>query len=249
MRPTFPLLVTFLLLYAALFIGSVRPCEAGAKPDILKILDDIEASYGKLSSYTATFLKQERVDGELLPEETIRFKFKKPFKVYMGWLKGTPHGGREALYVAGRYDNKIVGHEGGILGIVTLHMDPKGGTAMKGNRHPITDSGIGRLIEIVTQNGRRAIKNGEGKFDIAGEETVFGRQAYVIKAELPEEKEKGYYARSIKIWVDREAGLPIRILIYGWEGELLESYGYKDLKVNPGIPDDEFDENYKGYGF
>ena len=217
-------------------------------PDPLAVLQGMEAAYAKVDNYTATFIKRELVNGELLPEETVSLKFKKPFKVYMKWVK-EPHKNREAMYVRGMYDNKVVGHEGGLISFVTLHMAPTGSTAMKGNRHPITDVGIGRLMEIVSTNVRRAVSAGELTLSSKGEEELYGRKVRRYDAELPREKDKGYYARRIRLWVDAGLGLPIRIEVYGWNEELLESYGYRDLKINPGLTDAEFDEKYKGYDF
>jgi hypothetical protein len=96
----------------------------------------------RVEDYAAAFHKQERVDGELLPEEAMLLKFQKPLKVYMKWLED-PHRGREALYVEGRDDNKVIAHEGGIWGFVTLSLDPRGSLAMKDSRQPITDIGFG----------------------------------------------------------------------------------------------------------
>lgn len=219
---------------------------AATGPAPVAMLKGMDAAYARVKDYTAVFIKQELVKGELLPAETIRFKFKKPFMVYMGWMEG-PHEGREALYVHGRNDNKVVGHEGGLIGFITLHMDPEGSIAMRGNRHPITDVGIGRLIDIVLENAGRA--ESEGVLDIvsAGQETVFGRDAAHLTVKLP--KGRGYYAGRIELWVDRGNGLPVKIMIYGWDGALWESYGYKDLVINPGIPGEEFDEGFKGYDF
>jgi Protein of unknown function (DUF1571) len=217
-----------------------------AQPDPLAIMRGMAPEYEKVDNYTAVFLKQELVEGELLPQETIRFKFKKPFKVYMGWMKG-PHEGREALYVRGENDGKVIGHEGGLFGFITLHMEPTGSTAMKGNRHPITDVGIGRLIDIITSNGERALKEGALVLDYIGAEKVYGRDTRHIRAKLP--PGKGYYGARIDIWVDLMNGLPIKIEVYGWDGALWESYGYRDLKLNPGLTDAEFREDYPGYSF
>jgi outer membrane lipoprotein-sorting protein len=102
------------------------------------LMAQMESSYARVKDYTAVFHKQERLEGVLLPEETILLKFQKPLKVYMKWIKD-PYRGREALYVQGDYDNKVIAHQGGILGLVTLSLDPRGATAMEGNRHPITE--------------------------------------------------------------------------------------------------------------
>jgi len=247
-------LITFALT-AFLFLAVMQPGtalasgQAEVRPDApMKILVGMESAYAKVDDYTANFLKRERVGGELLPEEDILLKFRKPFMVYMKWREG-PHGGREALYVQGKNSGKVVGHEGGFFGFITLNMEPRGGIAMKGNRHPITDVGIGRLIEIVMENTRRAGDDGALKFTYSGEEEVLGRNAYRIIEELPAGEDKGYYCRKLELWVDKELGLPIKIIIYGWRDEILERYGYRDLKLNPGLSDSEFDRGYKDYGF
>ncbi len=238
----------FLVVLTAAGVPAARGAGGRCPPDPVKALYGMEAAYGKVDDYTANFLKRERVNGELLPQESIFLRFKKPFMVYMKWLKG-PHEGREALYVRGKNDGKVIGHEGGFFSFVTLRMDPNGRTAMRGNRHPITDVGIGRLIGIVMENVRHAGRAGELRAAYAGEQAVFGKDACRIVVNLPPDKDKGYYCKKFDIWVDEGLGLPIKITIYGWRGEVLESYIYKDFKLNPGLKAAEFDRGYKDYGF
>ncbi|MFQ6673047.1 MAG: hypothetical protein ACE5KY_07080, partial [Candidatus Tectimicrobiota bacterium] len=56
--------------------------SAGESPDPHQLILSTRASYESVRGYTATFTKQERVDGTLRPRETIFLKFQKPFKVY-----------------------------------------------------------------------------------------------------------------------------------------------------------------------
>jgi outer membrane lipoprotein-sorting protein len=230
-----------LVVYMLLVCGNALAAEP------LEILGGMAPAYARVQDYTATFIKQERVKGEVLPEERIQYKFKKVFMVYMKWLPG-PHKGREALYVQGRNNNKIVGHEGGFVGFVTVNMVPTGSLAMKGNRHPITDSGIGRLIEIIMADIKIASDRGwkDAKVALAGAENVAGRKAWHITAQTTG---KGYYAGKLDVWVDAEYGLPVKVKVFGLNGEFLESYTYSDLKLNPGLSDKEFDRDYKDYKF
>ncbi len=222
-------------------------CGNAIAAEPLDILNGMAPAYAHVQDYTATFIKQERVKGELLPGERIQYKFKKPFMVYMKWLPG-PHEGREALYVQGRNNNKVVGHEGGLIGFITLNMAPTGSLAMKGNRHPITDSGIGRLIEIIMNDINKASERGfkDAYVELAGEENVDGRKAWHITAKMTG---KGYYAGKLDVWVDEQNGLPVKVKVYGLNGELLESYAYTDLKLNPGLSDKEFDRDNPEYRF
>jgi len=230
-----------------LIAGGLQASAAGYDKEALLELDRMQKNYEGVKDYTANFIKQERVDGVLLPREYIFLKFKKPGKVYMKWLKG-PNEGREALYVAGTNGNNLVGHDGGLAGLVSLNMDPNGSLAMKGNRHPITDVGIGRMIDIVMGEVQKAEKAGEGRITTSSD-TVFGKPARKVLVEAPANKPKGYYARKSELFIESASGLPVQINVYGWGGELLESYGYRNLKINTGLSDGEFKSDNPDYRF
>ena len=212
--------------------------------DPAKILSEMSGSYSKVDDYTATFYKQERVNGTLLPEEKIQIKFKKLFKVYMKWLPPGPNTGLEVLYVQGENGGKVIGHSGGFLGFFGGSYDPNGKLAMRKNRHPVTDLGLGKLVEKIDKDIQRGKERRELKLSILGEDEVYGRKAWHILKETPV---GGYYAPTAEIWVDKELNLPVKIKIFGSGCELLESYGYENLKINPGLKDEEFTKAYKDY--
>jgi outer membrane lipoprotein-sorting protein len=43
--------------------------------------------------------------------------------------------------------------------------------------------------------------------------------------------------------------LPIYVEIFDWQNELVERYGYRDLRLNPGLTDADFDPKNPAYGF
>jgi outer membrane lipoprotein-sorting protein len=202
-------------------------------------------AYEGVNDYIATFYKQERISGRLLDEEKIELKFQKPFKVYMRWV-GKVHKGREALYVQGKNDNKVIGHEGGFLGFITLRMDPKGRLAVRGNRHPITEMGLGYLIETTIHNMEKARKLGLLDLKSLGTRTTYSRPVNTIEIITPA---AGFHARRLILEIDRENGLPVRVQIYDPEDYLIEKYGYADLRLNPGLSDEDFSEENKNYNF
>ena len=220
----------------ALFI-TVAVAASGStqeKIDPEKWVQQAEETYDQLDSYTAIFHKQERVNGKLLEEETIFLKFKKPFKVYMKWIK-EPYKGREVLYVEGWNENQIKAHEGGITGIVTLNLNPGSFMAMRGNRHPVTDSGIGHLIKIIGENIRRRMKAGEFNLLERGEETVYRRKTRKVEVIFERDRTKGYYVYRVIVNLDEEKKVPIKIQIYDWDDQLVESYGYENLDSTQGL--------------
>jgi outer membrane lipoprotein-sorting protein len=209
---------------------------------------EAQAVYTRIDNYTATFHKQERVDGKLLEEETVLLKFKKPFKVYMRWTH-MPHKGRELIYARDWNDNRMRAHEGGIIGIITMNLDPKGSLAMRGNRHPVTDTGIGHLLDVVAENLQKGTLTGELTLLDRGKETIYGKRTRRIQAIFPKDQTKGYYGYRVSVNFDVENRLPIKVEIHDWDDQLVEKYGYEDLKLNPGLTDSDFDPKNPEYRF
>ncbi len=238
-----------ILLLSALFIIALSTMgNAEEKGDPQRWIREAEAALVQVENYSAIFHKQERVEGKLLEEETILFKFKKPFKVYMKWTK-SPYKGREALYVEGWNNNRLMVRDSGITGMMTVNLDPKGPLAMKGNRHPVTDSGLDHLVRLFRDHMRRGVKGKEIDFKKGGEETLYGRRTQRVEILSPRDKAKGYYCYRAVLNLDMERRVPIKIRIYDWGNNLIESYGYEDLKFNVGLSDADFSPKNPEYKF
>jgi outer membrane lipoprotein-sorting protein len=209
---------------------------------------DMEEAYLEINNYTAIFHKQEQINGRLREEETIFIKFKKPFKIYMKWIKN-PYKGREVLYAGGWNENRMMIYESTVMGGVTINLDPKGLIAMKGNRHPITDSGIGNLVKLIGDNFTKGIKTGDLEFKECSEETVYDRKTKKFKLIFPKDKTRGYYCCRAIINIDVEKNLPTKVQIYDWNNIIMENYAYENLKMNVGLTDTDFDPKNPEYKF
>lgn len=224
--------------------------SAGATDDlrIEQRLEEAQAAYGKVGGYTAILHKQQRVAGKLLPEETIFLKFRKPFSVYMKWIRA-PHKGSELIYVEGRNGNRVRAHRGGLLRFVTRDLDPRSPELMTNNLRPVTDIGIGQLITIISSSVHAALRNGDLRFADRGQERVYGRTTRILEITVSDESAGDVDARRIVINEDVEHTLPIRIRMYDREDRLLENYGYEDLKLDPPLADADFDPRNSSYRF
>ena len=217
--------------------------------DSLELLDRMEASYSKVKDYTALFRRRERIFGELKPQEVIFLKFQKPFKVYMRWLPG-PHEGREAIYVKGANRNKVLLHEAsGFASSVIVSLDPDGRRVLKESRHPFTEIGIGRLIERVAQDARRAWARKELRLVDRGKDKIAGRAVHQVEGVLAQDQRAGYSAYRTILAIDEEYGLPVKALIYDWENFLVGEYTYSDVRVNPGLGEVDFKTSNSAYKF
>lgn len=238
-------MLRILLALLCLFAASSGNAQESFDPETW--LRRAEQRLSRVESYVAVFHKQERINGNLTKEETVLFKFKKPFKAYMKWIK-EPYYGRESLYVEGCNNNLIKVHECGFLGL-ELNLDPRGSLVMKGSRHPITDSGIENVVNLIGRELRKGIRKGEISIGKQGVETIYGRNTRQIEIVFPESQARGYYCYRAVINIDAESELPIRVQIFDWDDRLVESYGYEAVALNAGLNDADFDPRNPAYGF
>ncbi len=227
---------------------------AGAPPEVAGsgIETDIrqmQSTYAAISGYTCTFYKRERVNGKLLPRERIFMKFRKPFSVYMRWI-GEEHEGQEVIYVRGKHDGKMIAHRGSFPDI-TLRVNPSGVLAMRNNRHPVTEAGIGATIQDIVSDYRRAEAHPEDSvsYTYLGEREIYGQNCRCYEVRVPDDRSAPYYALRSEICINEENALPVRIRVWNTRGALVEDYGFGDLDLQPGLTDRDFQPDNPAYEF
>lgn len=228
------------------------PVDEGARletSEVLALVTSMESAYAKVEDYTATFSKQERVRGRLLAKETMSLKFARPFRVYLKWIAGK-HEGQEVLFSEGWNDGKIRAHTGSFPDI-TVDLAPDGSLAMRGNRHPITDFGLGNTITILARDARLAAvrpQDNVAYYDL-GVSTVAGVKARCVFTTTPGHRWSVYYGAKARLCVDQKRDLPVRITVWDAEGAMLEDYTFQSLKLNVGLGDADFSPDNGEYGF
>jgi hypothetical protein len=214
------------------------------------IADDIK-------DYTCVFIKEERVNGDLIGPQYIDAKFRqKPQSAYFKFLKPDDVKGREVVYVAGENGGKLSAREGSgvkrLFGMVQL--EPTSALAMAGQRYPINNSGIAfltkRLIEVAEQDR----KYGEIEVHFYKDAKVGDRSCLLIEVIHPVPRRVFLFHRAV-IYIDDELQVPIHYKAYLWpkkpgdDPPLDESYTYANLKLNVGLTDADFDSKNPKYGF
>ena len=194
--------------------------------DLVKKMNE---SYARLNTYSVHFIKQEKIKAQGLYTEDIDLLFAKPFRVRMSWRTGLRRA-IVAIYQEGENNNKIKVRTKG-LGF-SFSADPLGASAMKNNHHPITEIGLGKTIELITNNYERAKKNNELKILDCREVRFQGRPASRLEVLLPADEKKGYYCRRLVLLVDQANNLPVNIQIFMNDDELYENYTFLDLQEN-----------------
>jgi hypothetical protein len=146
--------------------------------------------------YRGTLVKRELFGDELV-EQTIEFKFSRPFKVYVKYSE--PHAGREGIYVRGVNRNRLRAHKGS-LPDVAVSLSPFGRVAMADNHHPITSFGLERMLEVSAHNIRKAIARGDATVRVSNGGMVHGELTWRIDMES---EPGGHYVnagRSENLW-------------------------------------------------
>ena len=199
-----------------------------------------------IRDYSCTFVKRERIDGELGEYQHILMRVAhEPFSVYMSFLK--PFTGREVLYVAGQNDNKLVVLEAGFKRVLgKLNLDPEGAVAMRGQKHPITRVGIRNLSAELIKIWEAECQFAECEVTTNGDTKINGRSTTMVQVMHPVPRQN-FRAHIQRLFFDNELRIPIHYDVYLWpaqaggEPPLDESYTYSNLKRNNGFTARDFD--------
>lgn len=183
----------------------------------LSLLSEGRSRLLKSPSYTATFLKQEKIGSNPLDElQTIEMKLRhKPFSVYMKWI--TEKAGQEVLFVEGELEGRMLVKKGGMMSrIPSVKIPPDSSLALRESRHPITDAGLLRLteqlLEFRTEDLNRLDKL---KCEVLPEQLVGDRKCYCFQVEYADPAVEPLYSRSLT-WIDEELSIPICVKNYTW---------------------------------
>jgi hypothetical protein len=216
----------------------------------------------KTPDYTAQFVKQELVNGELLDEQEIELKIRHaPFSVYMKWITG--EAGREVLYVDGKNDGRMTAHGGGWRArLPSVSLDPTGSLAMAESRHPITRVGLYNLTQMMVEIHRDDLqKQNVARFERLDDQVYDGRVCHAFLIEYKDKQSSEHYRKSISL-IDKEWSIPVFTKNFGWlngeapadpdqhdEATLIEYYSYANIKFRSNLIAQDFDHTNDEYGF
>jgi len=234
--------------------GRVTPQAPSPVERAGQLLAEAQGSFARVRDYTGTLVRQERIGGQLQPEQFIDVRVRQqPYSVALKWTWPRQLAGQEAIFIAGKNNNEIRAKGTGILavaGYVSLPTnDPR---VMRKSRHAITETGIGNMIDVISRSFETARRLPAGQVTVAFADYAF-QQRPCTRMELTHHVHNAQlYCHRCVVYFDNETKLPVRVEVYGWptpkgnpNGELLECYSYIDLKLNVGLTDASFEEPVK----
>ncbi len=216
-----------------------------------------------IRDYSASLVKRERIHGKLGEETRMQVKVRNPQQTAAGklplaaYLKFTYPAsvkGREVIWVAGQNDNRLISHESGFLNLKRFNLEPTGMLAMLGNKYPITEIGMLRLVEKLIEKGERDRELGLCEVEVIDGQRVGDRECRLYQVIHPEAS-AGFDFHIAQIFVDVDRNIPLRYAAFMWpqaSGEdppLEEEYTYLDVQLNIGLSAEEFDPDNPEYDF
>jgi hypothetical protein len=205
----------------------------------------MEQAYEGVRDYRATLLRREPLNDVMQGLERINIKFQEPGRLYMKWVDG-PNKGREVLFVRGQNENLALINEPFIP--FTIETKPDGKTVLSRSRHPITETGLGAMIALLKKFLGLAMARNELTVSAFNEVDIEGVRAAQFEVSVPRDS-TGYLGHRAIVTISKETALPVGVEILTADGSLLGLYSYRNVQVNPGLSDADFDSQNRTYGF
>jgi len=226
--------------------------------------DGVAYLQSHVADYTATIVKRERVNGKLGETQFVYAKIRNrkregdkivtPFSVYLKFLKPNSVKGREVIWVENANDGKLIAHEAGLLNIRPVYLDPNGYLAMLGQRYPISKIGIENLVSELIIKGEAQRKLGKCEVNFFKNAKIDDRPCMLIEVINPKQLPSLEFYRA-HIFIDNELNVPVRYAAWSWpetpggEPVLLEEYTYRNIQLNVGLTEQDFNPENPAYQF
>ena len=233
-------------------------------PALEMAVDSYKHIRRNVRDYSCNLVRRERIRGVLQSREFITAKVRHqrtrngevavPFGVYLKVLAPSKVKGREVLYVDNQNEGRMLVRNGGKrFAFVTTKVLPTSDTAMASNRYPLTEFGfenlVKRLIEVIKED---MTISSDTAVEFYSDAKIDERSCTAVKVTHPTYDERLRF-HTATVFVDNELHIPVHYEAYDWpeekDGEpvLLEQYTYRDIRLNIGFTDYDFDANNTNY--
>ncbi len=249
--------------------GEVPRTRESSIAEVLELANkSMDSMRENLVDYTARFVKQDRSEGGQLNEKTemdvkIQSTLRNesddaPMRIYLKFHAPEATAGREVIWGKDLYDGKMAVHEVTLLlSWKTVWLDPTGMLAMAGQRYPVYEIGIVKLVDKLIERGNRDLDNPDVSVTITRDHEYDGIMCDLIQAKRAKPGGGEDDFSLAEIVYDPQRLLILSYRSFGWPKQdaadqtlpLVESYEYHDLKINVGLSDKDFDVQNESYAF
>jgi len=218
--------------------------------ELRQICKQARDRYAAMDSYIVRLRRREQINGKDHAEEIMALKFRKqPWSVYLKWL-GREGKGREAVFVKGRYDNKINtlladGDMWPLPGGKRMALAPDNPLVIAASRRSITLAGIGEVIEnfskLVEASARQDESNPVFTYLGRRKRPEFGHSLLASLQIIAPGEDPPLPRGGQRLWFfDPKNHLPALIITRDERGHVVEYYCYDRYQVGVKLDDEDF---------
>jgi hypothetical protein len=213
------------------------------------LLGQFFSASDQVEDYRVVMDKQQRVEGEMQPLERLQIEHRRtPDCRYMQWI-GDRNRGREMIYCPDRYDGQIKVHNGGLLGLLTVSLDPNGSMVTAHQLHHIYESGLFVITAMVRKDNEYMQQHPELAPPAITHRAVSGAASTCIDLSQGADLFSTYHLGRQSLCLDDKLSLPTELTLWSTEGTLMEHFTYSQYQLNIGLTDADFDVKNSRYHF
>ncbi|MDP2313095.1 MAG: DUF1571 domain-containing protein [Pseudomonadota bacterium] len=225
-----------LALLLTVSLASADPAPLGAED----LIGRMKGAWDRLSTYRTTQLVQERVKGDLGPEQRIKVAFRKPWEIQLEWE--TLHPGRKVYWSAARHGGEVQVYPGGFagraVGILSFSLDNR---LLKGDtNYSPADGGFGYLVKLVSSSVAPSSPHRPTLAEPVASTVGSDRTWTLAMTDVQHPR----FVRT-ELLVSATTGLPRRFTAWAADGALAERYEWFDTVIDPVLVDSvDFSSGY-----
>ncbi len=211
------------------FLLTVSFASAESSEDLIVRM---KGAWDRLSSYRTSQVIQERVNGDLGPEQRVKVAFRKPWEIQLEWE--SLHPGRRVYWNAARHEGEVQVYPGGLagraVGILSFSLENR--ILRRDTNYSPADAGFGYLVKLVASSiAPSAAKRPTLAAPVAS--TSGGDRTWTISMT---DVDHPRFART-ELLVSTTTGLPRRFTAWSADGALAERYEWFDTVIDPVLVD------------
>jgi hypothetical protein len=201
------------------------------------------------SSYEYTMLRRERIHGIWpdQPDHMLVRVTRDPLRIYAKWLPDGAHAGQEILYDETTRPDEMIGHLGGVLGVVTMWTALDGVLARAQSRHSLRDLGTEFITQQFLAQGKKFADAGVTRATRIEVKTIDGARVVAFTYEAPS-GQPTFYAKKEVLGLDLRRPYFRTAESFDNDGKIFESVVFQNI-VPKAFDDATFNPKNPAYKF
>ncbi|HEY4309085.1 MAG TPA: DUF1571 domain-containing protein [Pirellulales bacterium] len=240
-------------------LGNVAKQESADQPltGVVAVMRDMVDRLAHTSDYTCLVSHRVQATDQADKYENLHLKVRHdPMSIYAFFLGPKTHKGQEAIYNGKRADGTVLVHTVAPRGRsgVNRQLHPDSPELLGSTGEPFNQLGIKSHLERWLAMYQAEMPLGDSIVKYYPQVEVDQRLATCIEVSHAKQRPQFRYQKT-RLYIDADLKLPVRFEAYGWPAAagqptpLAEEFNYRNIELNRGLTDQDFDPANPNYAF